>query len=238
MPDEQNVQAAATGADQPPVTGESKEAPTGNEDAGTGATNGGEGTNDTSQGKDNAKAPQDTSTVDDDGKDPDTRARLSKQDFIIGRQRAKLAKQQGEADNNQNNETDEKPVTPEDEELITKVVAKQLAPIIDKSLAADDDKEIADFIAENPDFKPYEAKARRFMNHPSRRALPIKSIFYEVAGDNLLKIGAERAKAADAKAKNSQTGGGSSRSGEGAKSVWDLSPAEFAAEQERIRHGQ
>jgi hypothetical protein len=76
------------------------------------------------------------------------------------------------------------------------------------------------------------------MVHPSRRNLPIKSIFYEVAGDNLLKIGAKRQSEADLKAKNSQSGGGSNRAGEGKVSDWDLPKDDFAAKQERIRRGQ
>jgi hypothetical protein len=76
------------------------------------------------------------------------------------------------------------------------------------------------------------------MQHPSRRALPIKSIFYEVAGDKLIKIGAERAKQADKKAKDSQTGGGSNRGGEANENVWNLTPEQFAERQEKIRRSQ
>ena len=235
MPENDNIQAGGEGADKQPENTESKEVKTGGEDAG-----GSDDGKDTSEeGKDTAKAPQDTQTVEDDGGEPVVRKRLSAQDFIIGRQRAKLAKSQEKQDDApENNEDDDDKIAPEDESLITRVVAKQLAPIIDKSLAADDNQEISDFVAENPDFKVYEAKVRRFMTHPSRRNLPIKSIFYEVAGDNLLKMGAERAKAADLKAKDSQTGGGSNRAGEGAKSDWDLPKEEFEAKQQRIREGR
>lgn len=259
MPEIDNNQAANTGADNANGEGENSQAgagqgtdenntdatKTGNEDAGNGeGTKEGEGDKDTSKGQDNAKAPdKDTQKdkIEDDGAEPPVKPRLSKQDFIIGRQKAKLAKTQekqgdGTKDNSDTDEDDDE-VAPEDEALITKVVSKKFAPIIDKSLAADDDKEIMDFLTENPDFKPFEAKARRYMQHPSRRQLPVKSIFYEVAGDQLLKIGADRAKAADAKAKDTQTGGGSNRAGEGAKSDWNLSKEEFEAKQERIRRG-
>lgn len=230
MSENVTIQAGDEGADKLPENSEIIN--NGKEDAGEG----GEGEDTSLEGKDSAKAPQSNSN-DDDGVEPVIRKRLSTQDFIIGRQRAKLAKSQ-EKDEGGSDEDEDDNVAPEDEELITKVVAKQLAPIINKSLEADDNQEINDFLTENPDFKPFEAKARRYMSHPSRRSLPIKSIFYEVAGDNLLRMGAERGKLADEKAKNSQTGGGSNRAGEGSKSVLDMPLDEFKAEQERVRRGQ
>lgn len=243
------------GADHKENANETK---TGNEDAGAGAGEGGDNKGDTNadaskkgegEGKD-AKAPKDGSQQgdsDDDGKDdgkePDTRKRLSTKDFIVGRQRAKIAKsaKAGEGDGKEGKDGEgadgDGDVAPEDEELINKVVAKNFAPILDKTISAEDDKEVAVFLKENPDFAPFEAKARRYIAHPSRRHLPIEAIFYEVAGNKLLKIGAERQKKADEEANKTQTGGGSSRAGEGGKSVWDLTPDEFAAEQEKIRRG-
>jgi hypothetical protein len=170
---------------------------------------------------------------------------MSKQDFIIGRQKAKLAKtakagenKDGENGAEDTTDVDDDVVAPEDEALITKVVSKQFAPIIDKTLAADDNEEVSAFVKANPDFAPFEAKVRRFMQHPSRRQLPVDSLFYEVAGPTLLKLGAERERAANAKAKDTQTGGGSNRAGEGVKSDFDLSKDEFTAKQERIRRGE
>ena len=194
--------------------------------------------------KGKAKAPKTQDDDEDDGSEPEQRKRLSSKDFIIQRQQKKLAKKAKAKEDNPNDDddnegsNDDDDIAPEDEELITKVVAKKFAPIIDKSLAADDETEIQDFLKTNPDFKPFEAKVRRYMQHPSRRALPIKSIFYEVAGDKLLKIGAERAQQADKKAKDSQTGGGSNRGGEDNQNVWDLTPEQFAERQEKIRRGQ
>jgi len=261
MPEIENNQAADDGTedhsadkDENSQAGAEKNtdaAKTGNEDAGDGEDQGGEGDKDTSKGKEDAKAPNESSKEgedktedkdqeeEDDGKEPPVRQRLSKQDFIIGRQKRKLAKKkEAQDDDNEDAGEDEDDVSPEDQAMIQKVVAKQFAPLIDKSLSADDNAEVVDFLKENPDFKQFEAKVRRFMKHPSRRQLPIKSIFYEVAGKQLLKMGAKRKAEADEKAKNSQTGGGSNRAGEGAKSAFDLSDEEFADEQERVRRGQ
>jgi len=68
--------------------------------------------------------------------------------------------------------------------------------------------------------------------------LPVKTIFYEVAGDKLLKIGADRKTKADEEAKGTQTGGGSNRAGSGGeKPIWEMSKDEFEAEKERVRRG-
>jgi hypothetical protein len=259
MPDDPKIdQAAGEGTDKGAGAGEGQDnatddkekgaaTDTGKEDAGKGeGRDGGEGADkDLNKGQDenkNAKAPEkkDTSKDNDadDGAEPEVKPRMSTKDFIIQRQQRKLNKAKaGDGEGKETGEDDEE-VAPEDEALINKVVSKTFAPIIDKTLAAEDEQEIQSFLKDNPDFKPFEAKARRYMQHPSRRQLPVKSIFYEVAGDKLLKIGADRGKAADEKAKNTQTGGGSNRAGEGAKSDWDLPKDEFEAKQERVRRGQ
>jgi len=256
MPDETKEavgqdQATDTGADEKDSqagTGqETDEKPaatdTGKEDAGKGEATEGDGAQkDTSKGQKDAKAPTEGSQKedDDDGSEPEVRPRMSTKDFIIQRQQKKIAKLKGRTDGEGSEEAGEDDeISQEDEDLITKVVAKKFAPILDKSLQAEDEQEIQGFLKDNPDFKPFEVKARRFMQHPSRRQLPIKSIFYEVAGDQLLKIGADRKTKADEDAKHTQTGGGSNRAGEGEKkSVWDLTPEEFEAEQEKVRRQQ
>ncbi len=236
-----------TGSDQEIDTEQKSETTyAGIEDAGKGEDEGDDGTQkDTSKNekgqKENAKVPTDKGLQkkgDDDKAEPEVRKRLSPQDFIIQRQQKKIAKlKAGEIDEIDESENEE--VAPEDEALIKKVVAPILQPVLEKTLLAEDEQEIQDFLKDNPDFKPYEAKARRFMQHPSRRQLPIKSIFYEIAGDDLLKIGANRKAKADEKAKQTQTGGGSNRIGEGGgKSNWELSKEDFEDKQERIRHSQ
>lgn len=201
-----------------------------------------------------AKAPKDKDSSkdddedddDDDGKDPDERKNLSTQDFIIGRQRKKLSKKKAKADAEGDDDDDfgdsgddDDDIDPKDEAIISKVFAKKIAPIIEKSVNSDNDKEVKDFLADNPDFKPFEKKVRRFMTHPSRTSLPIKSIFYEVAGDKLLKIGAKRQKEADTEAKNSQSGGGSTRdTGKSKTDNLTMPKEDFQKKQEKLRQGK
>jgi len=253
MPEDIKVQAAGEGAGEGTGAGEGQKTgadykkdtgatDTGDEDAGEGeGTAGAEGDKDTSKGTDKPKAPPKDASADDtadDGAEPPVRQRLSTKDFIIGRKHAQLAKKQEKAGGEEDDEEEGGEVAPEDANLIKKVVSPMLAPIIEKSLDSEDDKEIRAFLEENPDFKPFEAKARRFMKHPSRRQLPVESVFYEVAGKKLIKIGADRERAATQKAKDSQTGGGSNRAGEGGTSDWDLPKDQFEAKQERIRRGK
>jgi len=223
-----------------------------NADKGADDKEGGSGDDNTSQSeddKDKAKAPDKKDTQSDnddkddkdDGLEPSTRKVLNKQDFIIGRQKAKLSKAKAKADDAGDNDAgddNDNEVAPEDEALINKVVSKNFAPIIEKTQSAEDDRDVKDFLAENPDFKPFEAKVRRYIKHPSRSHLPVKAIFYEVAGDKLMKIGADRKGKADEEAKTSQTGGGSNRAGgEGGKNINDMTKEEFEAEQNRVRQG-
>lgn len=185
-----------------------------------------------------AKAPQTKvpDDSDDDGKEPPTRQGLTPKDFIIQRQQKKIAKMATAPKDDEDTEDDQ--IAPEDEDLITKVVAKRFGPILEKTLSAEDDREISAFLTANPDFKPFEVKARRYISHPSRRHLPIESVFYEVAGKKLLQIGAKRQVAADAEAKATATGGGTSRGGKTGKGVWDMTPQEFEAHKQRIRTSQ
>jgi len=187
---------------------------------------------DADKGKQDVKPPEEDA-------EPTTRQRMSPKDFIIQRQQKKIEKLKDKSQHSENADNEEKEdedeIAPEDEALISKVVAKRFAPLLEKTMADEDSKEISDFLSENPEFKPYEAKARKYISHPSRRHLPISSIFYEVAGKDLMKLGAERGRKADEEARQTQTGGGSGRGGNEGKKIWNMSPQEFAAEQEKVR---
>ena len=122
-----------------------------------------------------------------------------------------------------------------DAKVIQKQVAKVLSPFLVKQMQDEDTQEIGDFVKQNPDFAPYAETVKRYAQHPTRRDMPIKALFYEVAGDDLLKIGAKRAQKARDLAKESGAGGGSG-GGSSEKGVWDLTPEEFATQQEALRN--
>ena len=181
----------------------------------------------------------------DDGAEPEVRKKPI--DFILARKNAKIAKLSGKGksgtgdgagEGNGEDEGEDGDIAPEDKEVVLKTVRPIIEPLLKQNAEQENEKELQTFLQANPDFKPFEAKIRRYSQHQNRAGVPIKAIAYEVAGDKLMALGAKRAKAADDKARQTQTGGGSAREGGGDKSVWDMTPEEFAAKQNEIRAKQ
>lgn len=211
---------------------------------GEGAPKPAEGENKAPEG-DNKPAEAQKTDAPGDNDEPPVRPRKTAKDFIIERKERKIAKLQQQlqkkgdgADDADDDDNDGDDNSQNDKKFILETVEPILNPLIEKSLQQEDETEIQEFISKNPDFKPYEARARKFMQHPSRRQLPVKSIFYEVAGDDLLKIGAKRAAEADDKAKNGQSGGGSGRGGDAKPNAWAMSDKDFQTMQEQVRQKQ
>ena len=166
--------------------------------------------------------------------DEEPKTRKRNIDFIRERQSKKAEKVANQ--NNENEDEDDSEIDPSDAKIIQKQVAKVLSPFLAKQMQDEDAQEIGDFVKKNPDFGKYAETVKKFAQHPSRRDMPIQSIFYEVAGQDLLKIGADRARKANDLAKESKAGGGTGTGGEGAKGIWDLTPEEFTARQEELRN--
>jgi len=207
----------------------------GQADAGDNDKKGGDGSQKVIEG--DAKAPQGIDDNKDDGEEPAVRNQLTPKDYIIQRKQKKIEKLEGVDKDDGDGEGDD--VLPEDEAIIDKVVSKRIAPLIRQTLDVADDSDIKGFLQENPEFKPFEAKARRWIKDPSRQHLPISTVFYEAAGyKNILRIGADRKTKADKEAADTTTGGGSGRTPEGGPSVLDLSKEDFEKRQEKVRRGQ
>lgn len=177
-----------------------------------------------------------------DNDEPQIQSRKTAKDFIIQRQQKKIEKLEAKDEGKEGSDSEEEdPIDPEDKKVIERVLREQgatmieeaLEPILSKQVAQEDENELQTFLNDpgNVDFKPYESTVRKYMAHPSRRLLPIKSIFYEVAGDDLIKIGAERERRAREDAAETNAGGGSVRGEDGGKVNWeDLTPEEFRIE--------
>lgn len=177
---------------------------------------------------DDKKSQKSTSNANDD--EPTVRKRS---DFIKERIERRQQKNAEKSESSDKDNEDDIDLDDTDKKTIGKVVENYLKPLVEKEIKAQDEQEISEFLKNNPDFKPYEAKARKFMDHPSRKDVPIDEIFYGVAGKDLLKIGAKRAKIANDEAKATATGG--SQDLGGSKSVSEMSKAEFEAKQIEIR---
>lgn len=212
-----------------------------------GAGNGDENKDDKGDGSSDDAGDDKDKNDDGDDEEPVIRKRRDAKDFIIERQKRKIEKLKNskskddedddDAGNKSDDEDDDGDIDPEDEKLISKVVAKKFAPIFKQQAEAEDEQEVKQFINDNPDFAKYEKKVKNFMKHPSRSQMPIKSIFYEVAGDDLMKIGAQRAKKAEDEANRNNAGGGSARGDDdGAKVDYSTMTAEeFEKKREEVR---
>lgn len=136
-------------------------------------------------------------------------------------------------------DTDEDGDDPSDADTKEPTTDERVAALEKEAADREVEAQIATFVKDNPDFAPFAKKAERFAKHPSRANLPIKSIFYEVAGDKLMSIGAKRAEAARKKAQQSQTGGGSSADdGKGSKSYKDMPLDQMEKEVEAVKLGK
>jgi len=194
-----------------------------------------EETDDDEDDTDDKKSKKSTSKdKDDTDEEPPVRKRPS--DFARERiERKNANKDKSKDDANDDTEDDEDDdIDPADKKNFSKIVEKAIKPFVEKQMKEEDDKEVSTFLKDNPDFAPYEAKARKYMSHPSRKDVPISEIFYGVAGKDLLKIGAKRAKIADQEAKKSKGSGGADDAG-GVKSAKDMSKAELEAKQQEVR---
>lgn len=243
---EETKQDAPPASDAPTEEAKEEETPaTDGDGAGDGE---GDDKGDPPEGDDAGDEKPDKSKSKDEGKpkeegddEPPVRRKYkSAKDYIIERKQRQLDKAKSKKDeggDDEGDDGDDDEISPEDEALVEKVVEKKYGPALKKISEQEDTSELKDFLAENPDFKPYEAKIRRYMAHPSRSQVPVSAIAYEVAGPELLKLGAKRKAAADDKAKKGQAGGGSSREDErgGKKSVKDMTPKEFAEYKEQVR---
>jgi hypothetical protein len=198
-------------------------------------------------GKGDSKESTDTSKDDDseededDGEEPETRRPKTNAEWAAWRKsqkdkKSKDSQKKGsddEGDEGESDEDDADDLSPEDAKAIDKRIAKAVAPFKQQAVESEVDAGISQFLNANPDFKPFEAKARRFALHPSRQNIPIKAVFYEVAGDKLLKIGADRVRQADKDARKTKTGGSSTGDDKGSKSYKDMPLSDFEKELER-----
>jgi hypothetical protein len=193
-----------------------------------------------SDDKSSDTAEDDTEEFKDDGEEPRLRKPkkgASNKEWAAWRaQQKKDAKKESgdsdESDQNDDTEDSDEELSDEDAAAIDKRIDKAIAPFRKAAAEQEVETEIANFLQENPDFKPFEAKVKRWANHPNREGVPVESIFYEVAGPKLMQMGAKRAQAAAKKANKTKGSGGDSGGDKGSKSYADMDLADFGKELE------
>ncbi len=230
-------------------------------------TDGDEGSDDDSDDDDEGSSDEDESDTDDDaddgsskkskkggkddegddeeeGDEPPTRKPRKPADFVALRRGKQAAKAQkggkgddkgGDADKG---DEDEDGLAPEDAAAIDRHLDKRLKPLIEREEQAEVETQIAAFVSQNPDFKPFAAKVQKWALHDAWKNVPIKQIFYAAAGDKLMQLGAKRGKNADEKARKGRTGGSSGDGDSGSKSWHDAPLEDVGKEIERVKLGR
>src|ERR1035437_6259475 len=102
-------------------------------------------------------------------------------------------------------EEDDEDLADEDKDLIGKAVKKAIAPLENTIYNNTVNTELNNILTQNPEYKPYEARIRRFVTAPNRKdlikaGLPVRSVVIEAIAPFLQQIGAKMVKTADAKA--------------------------------------
>jgi len=190
--------------------------------------------------------------------------RKSKLDYILERKERKIQKLQSQkppenqgttppppkpAGENEESEGDEgdDDISPEEAAKFKKFVEREYGTSLKKAehygtTAVENEikQHVSEFLNtdEGKYFKDVEAKIVRWAKDPSRKDIPIKAIAMEIVGmKRIMQIGAEMEKEASEKAKSSQAGGGSGRSGDGGSQNKDwltATPQEILAEQQKV----
>ena len=124
------------------------------------------------------------------------------------------------------------------EEMIKRSTMETLNPYIENLDQKEREGELTSFLRENPDFKEYETKIKNYMNHKSRSQLPIKSIAYDVAGADLLTIGAKRREESGKALEKTKIGGNTHERGATQKGVWDMDEKEFRKYKEDLMNNR
>lgn len=240
--DEDGAAAVENKGDEAPAPGgaDGAESPDGEEGDDPADGEGGEG---------DGEGTEDPAEAEDDGAEPPVRSRLTPKDHIIRRLQGKKAKPAAQAaDDDGGDDVPDENAAPvsalaaEDKAAIADVVNEQLAPLRRAQEEAEDKAEADQFHTSNPVFAPFRKKIERFWQHPSRRNLPYSTVAYEVAGPELMKLGAKVSKRADVSARaNGSAAGGSARTSGGkmtAEQIRSMPNAEFEALQQRVRQGE
>lgn len=147
-------------------------------------------------------------------------------------------------DEDESEEDLEEEISPTDEKFITKIVDKRLSPLANTLTSTRIETELQNIFANNPEYKTYEARIRRFVTHQNRielikQGLPVKTVVIEALEPYLQKIGAEKSRLADEKANRSRVEGGSSVPQEGTlPDVSKMSSMDIQQMAEQIKAGR
>lgn len=165
--------------------------------------------------------------ADGDGASDDVATRRHNRTHAATRIATKNASQDGSGNDNADGNSDPTEI---------ESLRAEVADLRSREEAREDEAEINQIVSENEELKPYVDQVKKLAADPSRKQVPIKSLFYEAAGDDLIKIGASRAAGANADAAENQQDGTSTGNSPSGVSVKDMSNEDFAKMQESVRN--
>lgn len=101
-------------------------------------------------------------------------------------------------------------------EAVAKSVESKISVIHNDMATQRITNEVKSIIEEHPEYKPYAAKIQKWVTHPNRidfikKGFPVNSVVLEAIAPHLEKIGAEKARLADKKARESGGDGTSTK---------------------------
>ncbi len=189
---------------------------------------------------DNQDNPGDAETKADDTA-ADTKVNDTSKDFDDGQEPEGTATTETKTDDEKK---DDDEIVPDDEAIISKVLDKKLSPFTQQLQNQKTEAELAAILAQNPEYKPYEARIRRWVTHPNRaglikQGLPVKTVVIEALSPYLQKIGADKAKKADDKARMDNVDGATSTPATGKLPDFNkMSTEEFTKMSEQVKAGR
>lgn len=124
-------------------------------------------------------------------------------------------------------------IDPEDAKTIGTIVEKQTASVKSKLQDTQDRLEVDGYLAENPQFKKFKPVILKHMKHPAYRQIPVKNIAAMVASKDLMQMGAEAERKAQADADATKNKDTPARKPAGGKRDWKKAPKEAFEEQVR-----
>ena len=134
--------------------------------------------------------------------------------------------------------TDDEEIDPDDEKTIGKVVdrkIKPLAKLTEEIQAVKDRQEVDALINAKPEYGKFREAILKYASHPSYKDVPIHFIAAGLAAKDLQKMGAEKEREAQKKAKETQGGGQPFRKPGGEQVDWStVSKEAFEAQRAKV----
>lgn len=146
---------------------------------------------------------------------------------------------------------DDEDLPEEDKKMIDKHINKRISSFEEKQRQSEEllhkqqvQSELSDILSKNPEYKPYEARIRKWVEHPNRAGfiksgLPVASVVSEAIAPYMMKIGAERERIAREKADKSKDGGNQQKpKSPDAPDYSSMSNEEISSMAEQIKSGR